>query len=245
MGKSRLEMRFCFITAAICPLALLASTLIGCASKPMPAPVTRPATSGVAHDPRKWESAIAAFEAKDAQNTPPPNPILFVGCSTIVGWRTADAFPDLPVLNRGFGGSDTSDVVYYFDRVVARYRPKTIVFYSGDNDIAAGKTPEQVADDVRQLLALIRRDAPNARVIVVAIKPSISRWKLIEKMRQANRQIRPMVEALPDGKFIDIEAQVLGADGKPHAELFKTDGLHFGPKGYEILNDAVRPFLGK
>ena len=56
-------------------------------------------------DPARFESEIAAFEAWDHQNSFPHDAILFVGSSSIRLWQTAESFPDLPVINRGFGGS--------------------------------------------------------------------------------------------------------------------------------------------
>src|SRR5215212_9141915 len=92
--------------------------------------------------PARFESEIAAFEKWDHQNTVPKDGILFVGSSTIRLWQTADAFPDLPVINRGFGGSTIPDVNHFADRIVFKYTPSTIVFYAGDNDIAASRAPE-------------------------------------------------------------------------------------------------------
>ena len=40
--------------------------------------------------------------------------------------------------------------------------------------------------------------------------------------------------------YIDVVSPMLGDDGKPKEELFVKDGLHLSPKGYEILNEAVR-----
>src|SRR3954466_1318356 len=87
--------------------------------------------------PSRFETEIAAFEIWDHQNAVPQNCILFVGSSTIRLWQTADAFPEFPVINRGFGGSTIPDVSYFADRIVFKYKPHTIVFYAGDNDIAA------------------------------------------------------------------------------------------------------------
>src|SRR6476619_4722811 len=97
--------------------------------------------------PARFESEIAAFEKWDHQNAVPRDCILFVGSSTIRLWQTADAFPDLPVINRGFGGSTVADVNYFADRIVFKYKPRTIVFYAGDNDIAGGRSPERVFGD--------------------------------------------------------------------------------------------------
>jgi len=212
-------------------LFTLLVAMVGCASS---------ALTG----PHRFESSIVAFEKRDAQNPPPANPILFVGSSTIRFWNLEEAFPGSPVLNRGFGGSEVSDVLTYYDRVVARYRPRVIVFYSGDNDLAAGKSPTQVAADVCQFIQSVRQTLPpETRLIIIGVKPSIARWNLIEEGRETNRMVSDLVAADRRAIFIDVSPQVLGADGHPRAELFRGDGLHFGPMGYEILNEAVRPYV--
>ena len=99
-----------------------------------------------------FESEIAAFEKWDRQNAVPRDAILFVGSSSIRLWQTADSFPDLPVINRGFGGSTIADVNHFADRIVFKYKPRVIVFYAGDNDIAGGKSPQQVFADFKQFV---------------------------------------------------------------------------------------------
>src|SRR4051812_14176711 len=210
----------------------------GCASSPGDGPTTRPqGNSG------RFENEIVAFEKQDQKTPPPSKPILFVGSSTIRYWNVQEAFPGLPVLNRGFGGSQMDDVLYYFDRVVARYHPSTIVFYSGDNDLAAKKSPAQVVGDVRQFINLVKHRLPGTKLVVISIKPSPSRWSLIDPMRQTNGEIQKLVKDYKGGVFVDLESGILGDDGKPRAELFRTDGLHLNEKGYEILNERVRPYL--
>src|SRR5581483_9887770 len=58
-----------------------------------------------ARDPERYRKDIEAFKEFDSKNTPPNNAALFVGSSTVMKWKTADAFPGLHVINRGFGGS--------------------------------------------------------------------------------------------------------------------------------------------
>ncbi len=99
----------------------------------------------------KWEPAIAAFEAQDQANPPTPGGILFLGSSSIRMWDLDTSFPGMAALNRGFCGSETSDSIYYFDRLVTPYAPSAIVFYAGDNDIARGKTAEQVTADFQSV----------------------------------------------------------------------------------------------
>jgi lysophospholipase L1-like esterase len=212
----------------------------GCSHQP---PATHPSTVPRQASANKWEGEIAAFAKQDEQTPPPAHPIVFVGSSTIRFWKVSEAFPGMPVLNRGFGGSETADAVYYFDRVVGKYQPSIVVFYSGDNDLNAGKSPDQVIADTREFIDLLRKRSPKSKLVFIAIKPSIARWKLIDKIRETNQRTQTLVASYPGGVFVNIESKILGDDGKPRAELFRMDGLHLNEKGYEILNEAVRPYL--
>ncbi|MEO1837018.1 MAG: hypothetical protein ABGZ49_16175, partial [Akkermansiaceae bacterium] len=59
--------------------------------------------------PKDWEPSIKAFEEKDKASSPPKDPILFLGSSSIRGWNLKTSFPDRLTMNRGFGGSELSD----------------------------------------------------------------------------------------------------------------------------------------
>jgi len=191
----------------------------------------------------RWERQIRAFEAADRQKPPPKQGILFIGSSSIVGWKTDRWFAGLPVINRGFGGSQIADSVHFTDRILLPYRPKVVVLYAGDNDIAAGKSPRQVAADYRRFVEGVHAALPDTRIVFVAIKPSIRRWKLVDKMRHANRLIQAATEKDQRLVFLDIDKPMIGKDGKPRAELFKADGLHLNAKGYKLWSDLVRPHL--
>lgn len=92
--------------------------------------------------PERWESDMAKFEADDEEHPPAEGEIMFLGSSSIRMWDVKKWFPALPVVNRGFGGSQIADSLFYAERIVVPRRPRLIVFYAGDNDVASGKTPE-------------------------------------------------------------------------------------------------------
>jgi lysophospholipase L1-like esterase len=190
----------------------------------------------------KWEKDIAAFEAQDAESPPRKNAVLFVGSSSIRMWNLKESFPDLETINRGVGGSEVADSVRYAGRIVIPHSPRVVVLYAGDNDIANGKSPERVFHDVKQFVELVHGALPETKIVYIGIKPSIQRWKLIDKIREANRLIRDYIDGQKSDKlaFIDVDKPMLGEDGKPRADLLLDDGLHLNKKGYEIWAKLVR-----
>ena len=216
------------ICSAIC-LALLVS-----AGATHQAPATAPAD--------KWAKEMAAFEEQD-RNDPAIGGVVFVGSSSIRLWDLKKSFPDLPALNRGFGGSEIPDSVAHVDLLVIRHKPRIVVFYAGDNDIAAGRTPQQVFDDYKAFVTKIHAALPATRIAFIAIKPSILRWALVDKIRDANALVRQYAVADDRLGFVDVDGPMLGWDEKPRKDLFVADGLHMTPKGYELWTTLVRPFV--
>ena len=198
-------------------------------------------------DPARWEKDIQAFESKDKEQFPPLGGILFVGSSSIRMWDLSKFFPDLPVINRGFGGSHMEDSVYFAKRIVLPYRPKTIVLYAGDNDIQSGKSSEKVLSDFQAFVKLVHAELPQTRILYIAIKPSIQRWANIERIREANQTIQEWIEKDPAKpsllQFIDIDSPMIGEDGKPRATLLLEDGLHLNDEGYKLWTSILLPAL--
>ena len=190
-----------------------------------------------------WEPAIAAFEASDRTSPPPTGEIVFVGSSSIRLWDVDRSFPDLKIINRGFGGSQLSDAVRYAERIVTPYRPRVVVVYAGDNDIDGGATSEEVVISFERFVRTVRAKLPDVRIVFIGIKPSLSRWDVIERARMANEMIRAYAEHDDNVAFVDVDHAMLGWDEKPRPELFVADGLHMTPAGYEIWSALLRPLL--
>jgi lysophospholipase L1-like esterase len=203
--------------------------------------------AGGADAPRaeRWEETIRGFEQWDRKNWYPKEGVLFVGSSSIVGWATREHFPDVPVLNRGFGGSTIADSNHYIDRIVVPYRPRVIVLYAGDNDIAAGMTPERVRDDYRTFGERVHGKLPAARIIFVSIKPSRLRWKLWPVMKEANRLIEAYSQEGPRLIYADAATPMLNKEGEPRDELLACDGLHLSKEGYKLWTRLIAPLIEK
>ncbi|MCP4262346.1 MAG: hypothetical protein GY774_33325 [Planctomycetes bacterium] len=193
----------------------------------------------------RWEKTIQSFEDWDSKNSFPSDAVLFVGSSSIRLWPTRERFPQFPVINRGFGGCHISDVNYFVHRIVLAYKPKVIVFYAGDNDIAGKKTPKRVFDDYRKFVNHVRNKLPATRIIFVGIKPSMSRWSLWPLMNEVNMMIKDFSEK--DGRLFvfDSAAPLLGIDGKPNVGFFLKDNLHLNSKGYDAWTRTLKPIVKK
>ena len=192
-------------------------------------------------DPSRWEKDIAAFETADQTNAPPKNAVLFVGSSSIRLWNTlATDFEGVQVIQRGFGGSQMEDVLAFTDRIVLPYEPRSILVYEGDNDIASGKSPEQILRDYQMFVARVQPKLPRTRIGYIAIKPSLKRWHLVDQIRAANGLIRDYSARDDRLEFIDIFTPMLGSDGTPRKELFIEDGLHMNEKGYRVWTEVIK-----
>lgn len=194
-------------------------------------------------DPNRWSETIQKFREWDNKNSFPSDAVLFVGSSSIVGWETARAFPEYPVINRGFGGSYMADSVFYFNDVVLKYKPKVVVIFAGTNDIA-GKIPAaSVHRDFVRLVELIHAALPTTEIIYMPITPTASRWHLWSTVQEVNALNKDFAAGKEFVTFMDVASAFLGADGQPNAELFKDDRLHLNEKGYEKWNSALAPVL--
>jgi lysophospholipase L1-like esterase len=209
-----------------------------------PAPAQNAATNRPHH--LQFEKDIQAFEAADKTNPPPPNAILLIGSSSIRKWTNAPAqFPHHQLIMRGFGGSYLSDSVAFVNRIVIPYKPKLILLYAGDNDIAGGRSAVQVLTDFKEFVAKIQAALPEARVAYLSIKPSPSRAKFMNEFKVANTLIRQFTETDPRLGYVDVFTPLLGENEEPRPELFVNDRLHLNASGYKLWAGIIEPVLDK
>jgi lysophospholipase L1-like esterase len=215
-------------------------------SAPQANPSSGPSSSSAGSSPRPdkkepFADQIGAFEAFDKVNPAAPGGTLFVGSSTIKRWRSmAKYFPDVRVINRGFGGARMRDVLYYEDRIVLPSKPAHILVYAGDNDLAAKGTPEEVLADFKTFVAKAHAAQPGIPITYISIKPSPHRTRIATKTEEANRLIAEYVKTDPSLAYVDITQTMLGPDGKPDPALFEADGLHINEEGYRRFAEPIQ-----
>jgi lysophospholipase L1-like esterase len=191
-----------------------------------------------------WEKEIASMLEADVRQTPPPNPVVFTGSSSIRMWTSLrQDFPHLNVINRGFGGSHLEDLVFFAPRIVLPYKPKKIVVYSGENDIEVGQSAENALTDFKRLIDFRDRSLPGVPIVYISMKPSVLRWAKWPEMKKANELIQAEAARRKNVVYVDISKAMLGNDGRPRPELFLADGLHLNAAGYAVWRKILLPYL--
>lgn len=197
-------------------------------------------------DPTRFQKTIDHFEYWDSKNAIPDDFVLMIGSSSIVMWKSMESFPDLKIVNRGFGGSHISDVLHYKNEVLLKYKaPQSIVFYCGDNDVAGGKSAEQVYEDFIELWEIVKEHSCTTPLIYVPIKPCPSRWHLWDEANRFNEMILKLSQEDPWLYYADTPAPMLETGTPPDSSLFIKDLLHLSRKGYAMWTTIVRPILDK
>lgn len=202
------------------------------------------ASTANAQNPEPFAPEIQFFSVEDEIYPPPACATLFVGSSSIRYWtKLGEAFPGVRTIRRGYGGSTVADANFYFDRIVARYKPKRIVFYAGENDINAGRPPETVAADFEEFMARKSAVLGETPVYFISIKPSLARRGDLDAQRRANALITTLADGRDDLVFVDVASPMM-ENGAPKP-IFISDNLHMNHAGYEIWRRAIAHALKK
>jgi len=198
----------------------------------------------MAQDPARFQKEVEQITKKNDGAKLGENLILFTGSSSIKGWKDiATYFPDHQVLNNGFGGSQTSDLIHYMDELIIDYQPKKVFIYEGDNDISAGKTTEVIMNDMHKLVEKIIEELPETEVFLISAKPSISRWHLKDKYEDLNKNFEKYSQSNSKVEYVDVWTTMLDEGGKPKAEIFLEDNLHMNKAGYDLWAEVIGKYV--
>ncbi|NJB87068.1 lysophospholipase L1-like esterase [Lewinella marina] len=198
-----------------------------------------------APDPTRFAAEIEAFATADAVQPVAPGVILFVGSSSVRMWHSLQE--DLEghrVLNRGFGGSQFTDLIHYADRLIYPYKPRAVFVYEGDNDIAAGDSARDVLRSAKKLRKMIAKNlSKDTPVVFISPKPSVARWELHREYEKANDLLEAYAAKQKHTYFVDVWTPALLPDGTVRKDIFLADNLHMTPAGYDIWEAAIEPVV--
>lgn len=196
-----------------------------------------------AQDPTRFADEIQHYvdEAPIAHDS---NLVIFTGSSSIRLWEGLEAvFPNHNVINRGFGGSQMSDLDYYLEDLVIKHKPAMVFIYEGDNDIADGEAPSDILKEAVSVVSKLRGSDSTLVIALISPKPSIARWDYRSEYKRYNQLLEDKVAELENVWFIDVWKPMLVRGRMLREDLYVEDGIHMNAAGYEIWRDAIWPYL--
>ncbi len=192
----------------------------------------------------RFEKEIVAYEKQDSIAIPAKGMKLFIGSSSFRLWKSFDAdTKGMNAFNRGFGGSTFKDALYYFDRMVVKYQPSWVFVYEGDNDLASGTSPEEIAAQFEEFSGRLAIQVPGAKLVFVSARPSLAREAMKAKQQDLNQRIAAISAKKKGHYVIDMHSPFYNADGSLMQDIFVADKLHLNEKGYAIFAKQIQIFI--
>jgi lysophospholipase L1-like esterase len=189
------------------------------------------------------EEVIAITQKYDSIWDSSKETIVFTGSSSVRMWKSLEShFPEHQILNTGFGGSQTIDLLGYTHELILSYKPKKVFIYEGDNDISSKKRAKEILATFSKLIEEIKSNNQNTKVVIISPKPSISRWKLKGKYKKLNRKLKRFCEKDDTLEFANVWDIMIDRK-KLKTDLFISDGLHMNEKGYQLWHTILKNFI--
>ena len=196
-------------------------------------------------DSSRWLYTVGGFQLEDEIVGDRAGQIVATGSSSMRFWDHSihRDFAPMPIISRGFGGSNINDLLVHLDAIVLKHRPGAVIIYEGDNDIAQGVPVTVVLETFEKVVVRILDDNAETRIYLISVKPSIARESLWAEMVEVNQGIQAISKSKEKVFYIDVATPMLNSDGSRNPDLYVSDGLHMSQAGYDIWRDVVVPFV--
>lgn len=142
-------------------------------------------------------------------------------------------------INLGYGWDRTENVLWRLRHgEVAGLKPKAFVVLVGTNNLSGFNSPAETAEGVAEVCREIRRQAPQAKILLLAIlprqaKPDATRQRVTDTNKLLQAQSAQIADA-----YVDLTDKLIEADGSILKETM-GDYLHPTNKGYEVMGAAI------
>ena len=201
---------------------------------------------------RQFEEEVSFLESLDFKEKAGEKDVLFIGSSSIRLWDNiqVDMYP-YSSIKRGYGGAHFYDLIHFSERLVKNHSPKAILIFvandiTGSNDltnIVGDLSPNEVKKLFRYNYKLIRSIHKHIPIFLIETTPTPKRWKVWNKILQANKKLERFCKQVPNLYFISTRDKFIGADGLPIQSLFLNDELHLNVDGYKLWSSVIKSKL--
>ena len=161
---------------------------------------------------------------------------------TLYNWET---YAGIPVVNIGFSGNLTSDMLKRFDHDVLAFNPKLLVIMGGVNDIRTGIKADTV---IANLTAIKEKCRKNSIIpvflTVTSVNPpkmnSVAKLDISNNWQAEREKVNKWIKS--QDYYVDVAEDMTDERGYL-ADNLTTDGLHPDYEGKKHIGEAVGDYL--
>ncbi|MDE6471616.1 MAG: lysophospholipase [Clostridia bacterium] len=160
-------------------------------------------------------------------------------------------YPNVNSYNRGISGDTTENMLKRVETNVLALAPSNIVFLGGTNDIGKNVPPQDIANNIEQIIQKTQQALPDCKIFIQSVYPVNPTRKPTFYSKTGNRT-NDTIDALNlliqefcynyGCTYIDVNSYLKDQDGNLQ-KAFSIDGLHLTKQGYEKVSRIVAPYL--
>ncbi|WP_242059762.1 GDSL-type esterase/lipase family protein [Oscillatoria sp. FACHB-1407] len=184
----------------------------------------------------QWVSLLAQEAGAMARGQGSNRLTILLGDSLYLWYPSEQLAGDRFWLNQGISGDTTAGVLRRLS-AFANTRPDTIHVMVGINDLRRGATDAEVINNSRQIMRQLRRNHPNAEIIIHSILPTRLAAIPSSRIHRINTTIAAIAKQ-ERVDYLDLLGYFADAQGDLRRDL-TTDGLHLNPRGYATWQWAM------
>lgn len=174
--------------------------------------------------------------------------IAFIGDSICQMGQWSSLFPNATIDNFGVGGENTNDILARFNQVYGDYDKLFIVCGANDWSLDGwGSTCSASMSNFENMFKLAKENMPDIHIYVSGILPTCKSYKhyINENLSpKYNANLKALAGKYGYVTFMDEcwDALLDTTTGLGYEE-YSRDGLHPTPEGFELLKDAMEPYV--
>ncbi len=189
-----------------------------------------------------WAERHATWSKQVQQDQ---NAVVFLGDSITQGWGDDlhGSFARMKVANRGISGDTTRGMLIRLKADVLDLNPSGVVMLMGTNDLEENAEPQVIADNVKLIVAELKKHNPKIPIVLCQVFPSsATKSRPVDKIKEINKLCADVVRG--DSQITVLDTWTLFANDKGDAKAEEMpDLLHPNEVGYKKWAGALRPVL--
>lgn len=149
-----------------------------------------------------------------------------------------------PLVNRGIGGDNTRGMLARLPEIL-EVAPRKMFLMAGVNDLSGNRPVEEVAQNIRKMLEMVRERVPSCEVYlqsVITPNNEVLAYAYIKNKQHLMVELNEKLKAMCDeglATWVDLRPLLHNEKGELKEELTK-DGIHLHPEAYVMWVDHLK-----